>query len=612
MKKGRRLIMCGFTGWLSFLGSREDSRKILKEMNRSIKHRGPDEEGYFEDDNIHLGQRRLIVLDPEGGKQPMTNYLDDKRYTIVYNGEIYNYYELRDEINNAGLELDSNCDTEMVLKGYMIWGTDVLKHLNGIFAFAIWDNDLKRLFLARDRFGVKPLFYTIANNNFIFGSEIKALLKFPEVKHEIDEFGIGQLFGFGPARIPCSGVFKNIYELGSGKFMLYTIDGMRIEEYWKLENKEHTDDINTTISNVRDILIDDIRHQLISDVPLGTMLSGGLDSSIVTAISSIAYEEKKSPLKTFSVDYIDNDINFVKSDFQPNSDNEYIKLMKERYNLEHKFIVLDTDELVETLREAMIARDLPGMADVDSSLYLFCREIKKDVTVAISGEYADEVFGGYPWFYREDTLNSNTFPWSLGIEERQKLLSPDIKINLREIIDHEYNRTMNEVDGDKYKKMMNLNFKWFGATLIDRADRMSMAHGLEVRVPFTDHVLAEYIWNIPWEMKTYNNMEKGILREALKEYLPEEIYKRKKSPYPKTHNPNYTIAVKNILNEIIEDNDSPILDLINKEYVKEIIETNGTAFTRPWFGQLMTGPQLMAYLIQLNMWLEEYRVQIHI
>jgi asparagine synthase (glutamine-hydrolysing) len=199
MKKGRRLIMCGFTGWLSFLGSREDSRKILKEMNRSIKHRGPDEEGYFEDDNIHLGQRRLIVLDPEGGKQPMTNYLDDKRYTIVYNGEIYNYYELRDEINNAGLELDSNCDTEMVLKGYMIWGTDVLKHLNGIFAFAIWDNDLKRLFLARDRFGVKPLFYTIANNNFIFGSEIKALLKFPEVKHEIDEFGIGQLFGFGPA-----------------------------------------------------------------------------------------------------------------------------------------------------------------------------------------------------------------------------------------------------------------------------------------------------------------------------------------------------------------------------------------------------------------------------
>jgi asparagine synthase (glutamine-hydrolysing) len=393
-------------------------------------------------------------------------------------------------------------DTEMVLKGYMLWGTDVVYHLNGIFAFAIWDENMNRLFLVRDRFGVKPLFYTMVNNNFVFGSEIKALLKFPEVKHEIDEFGISQIFGLGPARIPGSGVFKNIYELGSGKFMLYTIDGMRIEEYWKLENKEHIDDEKTTISNVRDILMNAIKHQLISDVPLGTMLSGGLDSSIVTAAASIAYRNNTSPLKTFSVDYVHNDKNFVKSDFQPNSDNEYIKMMKDKYNLDHKFIVLDTDGLVDTLREAMIARDLPGMADVDSSLYLFCKEMKKDVTVALSGEYADEVFGGYPWFYREDTLKSNTFPWSLAIEERQKLLSPDIKINLKEMIDHEYNKTMNEVDGDKYKKMMNLNFKWFGATLIERADRMSMANGFEIRVPFTDHVLAEYVWNIPWEMKT--------------------------------------------------------------------------------------------------------------
>jgi asparagine synthase (glutamine-hydrolysing) len=500
----------------------------------------------------------------------------------------------------------------MVLKGYMLWGADVVYHLNGIFAFAIWDENMNRLFLVRDRFGVKPLFYTMVNNNFVFGSEIKALLKFPEVKHEIDESGVSQIFGLGPARIPGSGVFKNIFELESGNFMLCTIEGIRTEEYWKLKNKEHIDDEKTTISNVRDILMDAIKHQLISDVPLGTMLSGGLDSSIVTAAASIAYRNNTSPLKTFSVDYVDNDKNFVKSDFQPNSDNEYIKMMKEKYNLDHKFIVLDTDGLVDTLREAMIARDLPGMADVDSSLYLFCKEMKEDVTVALSGEYADEVFGGYPWFYREDTLNSNTFPWSLAIEERQKLLSPDIKINLKEMIDHEYNKTMNEVDGDKYKKMMNLNFKWFGATLIERADRMSMANGFEIRVPFTDHVLAEYVWNIPWEMKTYNNMEKGILREALKDYLPEPIYRRKKSPYPKTHNPNYTSAVKNILTEIVNDIDSPILDLINKDYVEEIINTNGSSFTRPWFGQLMTGPQLMAYLIQLNMWLEEYRVQIHL
>lgn len=604
--------MCGFTGWLNFLYKREDSKEVLRNMTDRIAHRGPDEAGYYEDDTVHLGQRRLIVIDAEGGRQPMSQSLNGNEYTIVYNGEIYNFYELREELLENGMYLESNSDTEMILKAYMLWGVDCVYHLNGIFAFAIWDKKMERLYLARDRFGVKPLFYTMWEDNFIFGSEIKALFEFPGVEPCVTSYGIAQVFGLGPARIPGSGVFKDIHELKAANFLICTRDGIRTKEYWRLENKEHTDDVESTIQRVKEIVVDTVEHQLISDMPLGTMLSGGLDSSITTAIAALRYAKKENPLKTFSVDYVDNDKNFVKSDFQPNSDNEYIEMMKERYHLDHKFIVLDTDELVNTLREAMVARDLPGMADVDSSLYLFCKEMKKDVTVALSGEYADEVFGGYPWFYREDTLNSHTFPWSLGIEERQRLLSPNINMDLKEFIDYQYHKTMDEIAGDKYQKMMNLNFKWFGATLIDRADRMSMASGFEIRVPFTDHVMAEYVWNIPWEMKVYNGMEKGILREALKEYLPEEVYKRKKSPYPKTHNPNYTKAVKGILSEIVNRPNAPILNLVNEKYVREIIETDGKAFTRPWFGQLMTGPQLMAYLIQVNMWLEEYKPRIEL
>ena len=355
---------------------------------------------------------------------------------------------------------------------------------------------------------------------------------------------------------------------------------------------------------------------MVSDRPLCSLLSGGLDSSIITAVASEYYKSHGKKLDTFSVDYVDNDKNFVKSDFQPDSDEHYINLMVNKFNTNHRKIVLDTPELYDKLKDAVIARDFPGMADVDSSYLLFFEGVSKDETVALSGECSDEIFGGYPWYFRKDALDSGTFPWSIAINERQKLLNPKIgrKVNLKDYIQNEYEESLKKVeflDTDSletklHRKLIYLTSNWFMQTLLDRTDRMAMYNGFEVRVPFCDYRIVEYAWNIPWEMKAYKGREKGLLRKAFEGYLPEEIIYRKKSPYPKTHNPSYLKKVKEGLSAIVNNKNAKINELLNREYIKEILETEGKAFTRPWFGQLMTGPQLMAYLIQVEFWLEKY------
>ena len=262
------------------------------------------------------------------------------------------------------------------------------------------------------------------------------------------------------------------------------------------------------------------------------------------------------------------------------------------------------------------------MADVDSSLLLFCQKVKPEATVSLTGECADEIFGGYPWFFREDALQSNTFPWSIAISERQNLLNTSIKnkIYLKEYIDYRYYESLNDVeilDSDSMetaqkRKISHLTLNWFMQTLLDRSDRMAMYNGFELRVPFCDYRLAEYVWNIPWEMKALNGREKGLLRYIMKDLLPEKIVERKKSPYPKTWNPTYLATVRGMLSEIMKDKNAPINNLLDRDYILDILNTDGKAFTRPWFGQLMTGPQLMAYLCQVNMWLEIYQPKIEV
>ena len=590
--------MCGFVGIVNLKENLDSKKNFLISMNNTLKRRGPDECGYHTEENILLAHRRLSVIDPEGGKQPMTFKYNGNIYIIVYNGQIYNTNELKEDLKQHNINLESHSDTEILLKSYVLYKEKVVNKLNGIFAFAIWNQNDKKLFIARDHFGVKPLYYTLYNNNFIFASEVKAILKFPGIEPILNKQGISELFGIGPAHTNGTTAFKNILELSPANYAIFNESGFHKQRYWKLKSKPHKDSFEETCDKVLYLLEDSIKSQLVSDVPLCTFLSGGLDSSIITMYASDYYKEHNLPtLKTYSVDYIDNDKNFQKTDFQPNSDNYYIDLMSKKLKTEHHVVMLDTPELAKALEDAMIARDFPGMADVDSSMLLFCKNVKQDATVTLTGECADEIFGGYPWFFREDALNSNTFPWSIAIKERQELLNPNIaeKIDLKNYIDYRYNESLDDVEilesdskeTAEKRKISHLTLNWFMQTLLDRSDRMGMYNGFEIRVPFCDYRLAEYVWNIPWEVKALNGREKGLLRYIMKDKLPAEIVDRKKSPYPKTWNPTYLKAVKEMLTKIMNDKNAPINNLLNREYILQILETDGKSFTRPWFGQLM-------------------------
>lgn len=615
--------MCGIVGIVNYREDISKKHSIIRNMSKTLTKRGPDEDGIYFSKHANLAHRRLSIIDIENGKQPMSFKFNEVTYTIVYNGQLYNSKELKETLLDNGFKIETHSDTEILLKAYIFYGKEICKYLNGIFTFAIWNDKKEELFMARDHFGIKPLYYSFFNENFVFASEVKAILNHPECKAILDKTGISELLGIGPSHTQGICPFKGIEELEPAHAIIYNKNYFKKFEYWKLETKDHKDNLKETCEKIRFLIKDSIERQMVSDVPIGSLLSGGLDSSIITKYASDFYKEKYGEkLQTFSVDYVDQEKNFVKNDFQPNTDNYYIDLMVRELDTKHKKIILDTPELFESLEDAMIARDFPGMADVDSSYLLFFKNVKKDIKVALSGECSDEIFGGYPWYFREDALNSNTFPWSIAIEERQKLLNENIskELNLKEYIDKQYKTSLEKVEFLKsdsitnrlHRNLIYLTSNWFMQTLLDRTDRMCMYNGFEVRVPFCDYRIVEYAWNIPWEMKAYQGREKGLLRYAMEGILPEEVLYRKKSPYPKTHNPNYTSVVKKKLAQIMEDTCAPINRLLNRKYILEILETEGKAFSRPWFGQLMTGPQLMAYLIQVNMWLEKYEPKIEI
>lgn len=402
--------------------------------------------------------------------------------------------------------------------------------------------------------------------------------------------------------------------------MLVNRSGKRITTYWALESKPHTEPFDVTITTVRELLQDAVKRQLVADVPVCTLLSGGLDSSALTAFAAQAYKEKGYEcLHTYSVDYVDNDLFFQANAFQPNSDSPWVKRVSEHFATCHHLVELENVSLADTLPIAALARDLPGMADVDTSLYLFCQQIKKGATVALSGECADEVFGGYPWFRREDLITADTFPWSRFIQGRTEWLAPQIRasFDFQDYAASRYSDALNEVPrlpGEEAKaarmrEIFYLSLTRFMPTLLDRKDRMSMAFGLEVRVPFCDHRIVDYVWNVPWEMKNYQDREKGLLRHALTGVLPDDVLWRKKSPYPKTHNPAYLNTVRERLLAILNDKTTPLHGLIDSGKIREIAKSPEAASNIPWFGQLMGGPQLFAYLIQMDTWLRAYKVR---
>ena len=604
--------MCGIAGLIQSGVDLSGRKSLLEKMSESLKMRGPDGAGSYISGSTALLHRRLAVIDIENGAQPM--YFG--KYVIVYNGELYNTQEIKKELEEKGHRFDTNCDTEVVLKAYAQWGEKSAKKLNGIFAYAVYDKEEKSLFICRDVIGVKPLYYVNKNGLFAFASRIPTLLLIPEVSHAVDENGLNEIFMLGPAKTIGTGIFKDISELPPACFMTYKNGRIDIKRYWELKAKPNTESREEAVAHTRELVTDAVNRQLVSDAPLATFLSGGLDSSIISMLASRYFKERGKVLDTYSVDYTDNDKYFKQSLFQPNKDSDYIGLISDYIGSAHHNVILDNLSVAEALADSAVARGVPAFADVDSSLLLFCREVKKDFTVCLSGECADEIFGGYPWYHRKEILFEDCFPWSRSTQVRRSILKNGVLENGEAYLRNAYESTLRDVkylESDsrlerRMREMFMLNFNWFMQTLLYRKDVMSMESSLEVRVPFCDRRLVEYAYNLPWELKALDGREKGILRKAFENDLPYDIAWRKKSPYPKTHNPEYFRAVCELANTALNDKSTPLYEILDKNAVNGLIE-NPNSLTEPYYGQLMRAPQVLAYIWQIYVWIKKYDVE---
>ncbi|MBQ5918754.1 MAG: asparagine synthase (glutamine-hydrolyzing) [Lachnospiraceae bacterium] len=608
--------MCGISGfynpYMNFLKDETYHRHILKTMNTTIKHRGPDDSDTFLSKDCGLSHVRLSIIDLISGHQPMVKYLDKTRtVAICYNGEIYNMHKLKSELT---CDFNTESDTEVILNGYITEGIDYIKKLNGIFAFAIYDSKFG-LYIVRDRLGVKPLFYTEKDNDIIFSSEIKGIFAYPLIKPVINTKSLQSVFGLGPAKKQGNGVFENIREVLPGHYLHIDKGGVEDIVYWQLISNHHEDSLEETIDKTAFLIEDSIKMQMLSDIPVCSFLSGGIDSSIISAICSKEALSKGCSLATYSFDFKENNIYFTSNNFQPSEDYPYVNIMKEHIKSKHTYLECSYDDLYELLFTAVKARDLPCMTDVESSLLYFCGLVSKNHKVALTGECADEIFGGYPWFYREDLLYADTFPWAIDLSPRTLLLKDEVKetLNIPEYVTRIYEQSISmtpilvgeSLEDAKRREISYLNLTWFMTTLLDRMDRTSMYNGIEARVPFADHRIVEYLWNVPWSMKYLDNKEKGLLRAATKKLniLPDEVLYRKKSPYPKTYHPKYDELLITNFKEIINSPNEPINQLLDKNKALSFVDTKMN-YSKPWYGQLMAGPQLIAYMLQVNYWMK--------
>jgi asparagine synthase (glutamine-hydrolysing) len=610
--------MCGIAGWVDWEKDLRLEESQVKKMTRTLFWRGPDAEGYWFSKRAGLGHRRLIVLDPEGGIQPFVIKEGNNTYVLVYNGELYNFMELRQELQSKGHHFRTRGDTEVVLRAYLEWGIDAPKRFNGIFAFAIWDEAKQELILARDHIGIKPLFYAKKGNSILFGSEIKALLAHREVRREITAEGLAEVLAV-VSRSPGHGIYRDISEILPGQIVQFHRNGKRESFYWQLESKPHTDDLETTVSTIRELLYDTVKRQLIADVPVVSLVSGGLDSSGLTAIAAAEYRKQgKSPLHTYSIDFLGSVEDFQEDYLRPSLDTPWINRVVRHCQTKHHTVNLDTYDLIEYADVPFRAHDFPGLGEYEVSLHLLCKQIKKDATVALSGESADEVFGGYPWYHDDQVLNTPMFPWIrlfLGENQYNKLtyLSEECHRLIRpiEYLHDQYNTSISKVPrlpgedarAARVRELFYLNMTRMLAMLLHRKDQMSMSVGLEVRVPFCDPRLIQYVWNIPWEMKNIDGMEKGILRRALAEVLPDDVRNRKKSAYPQIKNKNYLHWSQQQMQQILDDPHSPLAPFVNKEEVQRVIIGNAVATE-------ISAP--IEHMIQVDRWLREYNIEIKI
>ncbi|MBY6412749.1 asparagine synthase (glutamine-hydrolyzing) [Rhodococcus sp. BP-252] len=605
--------MCGITGWVSYGRDLRNETGTLRAMTDTMSRRGPDDEGLWTAEHAALGHRRLAIIDIPGGHQPMTlTRPDGSEAVIVYSGETYNFRELRRSLPDT---FTTNSDTEVVLHAHEEWGQGAVEHLNGMFAYALWDSRTQELLLVRDRLGVKPLYYLETEDGVLFGSEPKAILANPLASKNVGVDGLRRLLGF--VADPSNAVFDGMKEVPPGHVVRVSAHGLREVRYWGLDDHEHTDDLDTTIATVRELLDDTASRQLIADVPLCTLLSGGLDSSALTALAAqqLAAADKGA-VRSFAVDFVGYADNFVADGLRDAPDTQFVRDVADHVAADHRDIVLGNDDLLDPAHRAAVlaARDYPGLGDMDTSLYLLFRAVREQSTVALSGESADEVFGGYADFHDPKVVAADTFPWLAGGmaqgRDTMAAFAPDVRaqLDMDSYYEAQYRRALAEVPtrtGDvgleaRMRQISYLYLTRFLPLLLERKDRMSMAVGLEVRVPFCDHRLVQYVFGTPWSFKTFDGREKSLLRAATADLLPQSVVQRVKSPYPSTQDPHYAKTILQELGAVLDDSNAPVSALLDRTEVEKLLGAQDDVHAR----------HAAERVVGINSWLADHTISL--
>ncbi|HEX5114481.1 MAG TPA: asparagine synthase (glutamine-hydrolyzing) [Pseudonocardiaceae bacterium] len=612
--------MCGITGWVAYDRDLTSEQVTLDAMTETMACRGPDARGTWADRHAALGHRRLAVIDIEGGTQPMTVTAGEATVAMVYSGETYNYVELRDELRARGHRFRTDSDTEVVLRGYLEWGAAVAERLNGMYAFAIWDSRTETLVMIRDRMGIKPFYYYPTPSGVLFGSEPKAILANPMAERVVDLDGLREVFSF--SKTPGQAVWSGMREVVPGTVVTVDHNGSRATPYWTLHSRPHTDGQAESVAHVRELLDDIVARQLVADVPRCVLLSGGLDSSTLTALAAQQLARQGETVRSFAVDFVGQAENFTASEFRPTPDAPFVHDVAEHVASQHSDIVLDHSILADpdVRRTVVAARDMPNaLGDMDASLYLLFRSIREHSTVALSGESADEVFGGYRWFHQPEVQRANTFPWVAGMvasapnNQPSGAIDPGLMstLDLRGYMADRYAEAVAEVEPlpgeNEHERRMRvicyLHLTRFVRLLLDRKDRMSMAVGLEVRVPFCDHRLVEYVYNTPWALKTYDGREKSLLRGAALDVLPESVAQRVKSPYPSTQDPKYPMALQEQARDLLASPNNSLFDLIQRDWLASAVNEDPSS---------MVMRHGLERALVLATWLDIYRPEVRL
>ncbi|GGM56988.1 asparagine synthetase B [Longimycelium tulufanense] len=579
--------MCGITGWVTFGRNPAAEPNVIEAMTATLVRRGPDDGGTWSGPHAALGHRRLSVIDWDGGKQPMVFPTDDRELVLTYSGEVYNHHELRRELTALGHTFRTRSDTEVVLRAYEQWGESLVDRLVGMYAFAIWDGRHERLLLARDRLGVKPLFLARVEGGVVFASEPKALFAHPEVSPRIDINGLREayslLFNTGPT------MWSGVHEVQPGGIVTVDRQGVSERLYWQLTSEPKQDDLETAIDDVGVLLDASVRSQLESDVPRCSLLSGGIDSTVLTGL--LADELRRmagqdARIRSYAVDYSDQAEQFTADVLRTGHDTPFAAEAARYIGTDHSTVILDPHSLLDlqTRRAVVECRDSPiGVGDMDTSLYLLFGQIREHSTVTFSGEGADEAFAGYPWFHRPEARAAATFPWLLVTSDEAAMpIHPDLAAELRitEFQQDTYRTSLAAVPQTdspdpverRQRELRHLSLTRWLRQLLHRKDRLSMANGLEVRVPYCDHRLVQYLFNTPWPHMSHDGREKSLLRSVGRGLAPKSVLYRPKNHYPATHHPSYNRGLQDLAHDALTAHGGVVRGLVDETVVKPCLD----------------------------------------